>query len=249
MKRNLMATLVFSQGVRMLLGGDEIGRTQRGQQQRLLPGQRAQLVRLGAPRPATCSSSRGRRLKIFRSNPVLRRRSFFSGMLDGGRQKDVMWVREDGAEMTDEDWSDPENRVLGMLIPGRATDERDERGRRIRGDTVLLLLNGGSRSRKVTLPRFEGSGLWHEVLNTARPGHSAGGAPRGAEPRRALADAVAVRGRGALVRAFRRRLLIPPDQAPPRRTPLGLERLSEPSRCRSSRAPLDRGSRDRRPRC
>ena len=93
-------------------------------------------------------------LKIFRSNPVLRRRSFFSGMLDGGRQKDVMWVRADGAEMTDEDWSDPENRVLGMLIPGRATDERDERGRRIRGDTVLLLLNGGSRSRKVTLPRL-----------------------------------------------------------------------------------------------
>jgi hypothetical protein len=42
----------------------------------------------------------------------------------------------------------------------------------IRGDTVLLLLNGGSRSRKVTLPRLKGNGLWHEVLNTARPGHA-----------------------------------------------------------------------------
>ena len=69
-------------------------------------------------------------MKICRRTPCLRRRSFFSGMLDGGRQKDVTWLRPDGAEMTDDDWSDPENHVLGMLIPGRATDERDERGRR-----------------------------------------------------------------------------------------------------------------------
>jgi glycogen operon protein len=83
-----------------------------------------------------------------------------------------MWVRADGQEMTDEDWSDPENRVLGMLILGRATDERDERGRRVRGDTVLLVLNGGARSRKMTLPRLEGGGLWHEILHTAHPGQS-----------------------------------------------------------------------------
>jgi isoamylase len=171
MKRNLMATLVFSQGVRMLLGGDEIGRSQGGNNNAYCQDnelswfdwERRDLDMLRFTREA---------LKIFRSNPVLRRRSFFSGMLDGGRQKDVMWVRADGAEMTDADWSDPENRVLGMLIPGRATDERDERGRLIRGDTVLLLLNGGSRSRKVTLPRLKGNGLWHEVLNTARPGHA-----------------------------------------------------------------------------
>jgi glycogen operon protein len=102
---------------------------------------------------------------------VLRRRSFFTGR-DGGGRKDLMWIRTDGEEMTDEDWADPENRVLGMLIPGRATDERDERGRRIRGDTVLLVLNGGTRSRKMTLPRLEGGGLWHEILHTAHPGQT-----------------------------------------------------------------------------
>ena len=185
-------------------------------------------------------------LKIFRSNPVLRRRSFFSGMLDGGRQKDVMWVRADGAEMTDADWSDPENRVLGMLIPGRATDERDDRGRLIRGDTVLLLLNGGSRSRKVTLPRLEGSGLWHEVLNTARPGHARvvrrealnlvahslmllrfEGAERSSERSGAAPDP---KGSGAA------------PAAPRPSVPLW------PSRCRSSRAPLDRRSRGTRSR-
>ena len=197
-----MATLVFSQGVRMLLGGDEIGRTQRGNNNAYCQDnelswfdwERRDLDMLRFTRET---------LKIFRSNPVLRRRSFFSGMLDGGRQKDVMWVRADGAEMADEDWSDPENHVLGMLIPGRATDERDERGRLIRGDTVLLLLNGGSRSRKVTLPRLGrerpvARGAEHRAARSR-----AGRAPRGTEPRGALADAAAVRGRGALVRALR----------------------------------------------
>jgi len=171
MKRNLMATLVLSQGVRMLLGGDEIGRSQRGNNNAYCQDNELSWFDW-EHRDLDMLAFTRETLKIFRSNPVLRRRSFFSGMLDGGRQKDVMWVREDGAEMTDGDWSDPKNHVLGMLIPGRATDERDERGRRIRGDTVLLLLNGGARSKKITLPRLEGSGLWHEVLNTARPGHT-----------------------------------------------------------------------------
>jgi glycogen operon protein len=171
MKRNLMATLVFSQGVRMLLGGDEIGRTQRGNNNAY--GQDNELSWFDWERRDQDMLAFTREtLKNFRSNPVLRRRSFFSGMLDGGRRKDVMWVRADGAEMTHEDWSDRENRLLGMLIAGRATDERDERGRLIRGDTVLLLLNGGSRSRKVTLPHLEGNGQWREVLNTARRGHT-----------------------------------------------------------------------------
>ena len=52
--------------------------------------------------------------------------------------------------------------------PGRATDEVDERGRPVFGDTVLFLLNGGSRSRPFTLPRMERAGLWEEVVNTAR---------------------------------------------------------------------------------
>ena len=66
------------------------------------------------------------------------------------------------------DWADPDNQIIGMLIPGRATDEVDERGRPVFGDTVLLLLNGGARSRPFTLPRMERAGLWEEVVNTSR---------------------------------------------------------------------------------
>src|SRR5207247_1792940 len=109
--------------------------------------------------------------RVFRSNPVLRRRTFFTGrpMADGG-VKDLTWVRPDGREMTDEDWADQTRQVLGMLIDGQATDEVDERGHPVLGDTVLLGLNGGSRSVRFTLPEVKGTGGWQELLNTTRPG-------------------------------------------------------------------------------
>jgi glycogen operon protein len=71
--------------------------------------------------------------------------------------------------MTEQDWGDPNNHILGMLIQGRATDEVNERGRPIFGDTILLLVNGGNRSRHITLPSMEESGVWQEIVNTARP--------------------------------------------------------------------------------
>ena len=170
MKRNFMATLLFSQGVRMILMGDEMGRTQRGNNNAYSQDNDISWMSWEL-------SGRDRRLleftrhalAVFRSNPVLRRRSFFTGRpMAANGLKDVTWIRTDGGEITDEDWADPGNQVIGMLIHGRATDEVDERGRPIFGDTVLLLLNGGARSRVFTLPRMERSGAWEEVINTSR---------------------------------------------------------------------------------
>ncbi len=170
MKRNFMATLLFSQGVRMILMGDEMGRTQRGNNNAYSQDNDVSWMSWDL-------SGRDRRLleftrhalAVFRSNPVLRRRSFFTGRpMAANGLKDVTWIRTDGNEITDEDWADPGNQVIGMLIHGRATDEVDERGRPIFGDTVLLLLNGGARSRVFTLPRMERSGAWEEVINTSR---------------------------------------------------------------------------------
>jgi glycogen operon protein len=72
--------------------------------------------------------------------------------------------------MTSADWSEPENRALGMLIHGEATDEVDERGHLIEGDTLLVLLNGGTRSRDFTLPQMEEDGAWKPLANTALRG-------------------------------------------------------------------------------
>ncbi len=90
--------------------------------------------------------------------------------------KDLFWLRSDGQELVADDWSDQDKRVLGMLLSGEATDEVDERGRLIKGDTLLLLLNASNRSCYFTLPTLEIAGTWTYLLNTARRG---GGSLRG----------------------------------------------------------------------
>jgi isoamylase len=169
-KRNFMATLAFSQGVPMISHGDEVGRTQEGNNNaycqdspltwvdwRLTPLQRQLLDFTRAV------------FAIRAANPVLRRRNFFRHQPGPGGVKDLTWLRQDGNEMTEADWADPSNHVLGMLILGEATDEIDERGRRLVGEAILLLTNGGARSRPFTLPQLESPGAWVEVLNTAHP--------------------------------------------------------------------------------
>ena len=71
--------------------------------------------------------------------------------------------------MTEAEWSNPENRTIGMLLLGRAADEVDSLGRAERGDTLLVLLNAGNSSRSYTLPEVDGRGRWEELLSTLRP--------------------------------------------------------------------------------
>jgi isoamylase len=168
-KRNFLATLAFSQGVPMLSHGDELGRSQAGNNNaycqdnpltwidwRLTPLQRELL------------QFTRQVFAIRAANPVLRRRAFFRHETNpDGSAKDLTWLRPDGMEMTRHEWNDGANHVLGMLIRGEATDEIDERGRRIAGQAILLLLNGGSRSKSFILPNLDRPGTWTEVLNTA----------------------------------------------------------------------------------
>ena len=98
-KRNFLATLLLSQGVPMIAHGDELGRTQQRQQQRLLPGQRAELGRLGRrPRQRRCSPSSPRSLAALRAaHPIFRRQRFFQGRpIQGSSIDDIAWLRPDG---------------------------------------------------------------------------------------------------------------------------------------------------------
>ena len=156
----------------MMLGGDEMGRTQQGNNNAYCQDNEISWVHWNLTQQDQRLLEFTRRcLEIFRSNPILRRRSFFTGRphSPGGGRKDVTWIRTDGREMTEEDWADHDNQILGVLIDGNATDEVDERGRPVFGDTILLLLNGGPRSRYFELPAVESPGQWHEAINTARP--------------------------------------------------------------------------------
>jgi glycogen operon protein len=99
---------------------------------------------------------------------MLRRRTFFSHESGGPDQtKDLTWLRADGGEMTPAEWGDPSNHVLGMLIGGDASDEIDQSGPRLQGHPILLLLNGGGRTKSFSLPTFERPGTWAGLIHTS----------------------------------------------------------------------------------
>jgi glycogen operon protein len=172
MKRNFLATLFFSQGVPMLLGGDEIGRTQQGNNNAYCQDNDVSWFNWDVGETGEDLRNFVRDvIAVMRDNPILRRRAFFTGEPHPGMEtKDVTWIRPDGSEMTEQDWADSELHTIGMLLFGLATDEVDVRGRSYAGDSLFLMLNAGTRSRSYTLPRMELAGQWEEVLSTAQPG-------------------------------------------------------------------------------
>ena len=100
---------------------------------------------------------------------MLRRRHFFRGaLLEGSKRKDVTWLRPDGKELKDADWGDPDLQCFGMLIDGMATDEVDDRGHAVSGDTLLMLLNGGGSPVRFTLPALGEGKIWVVMVDTAK---------------------------------------------------------------------------------
>ncbi len=168
-QRNLLATLFLSQGVPMLSHGDELGRTQRGNNNAYCQDNEISWVdwsRRGTPDDRVEWVARLAHLRTVL--PLLRRRHFFRGEPPpGDGLKDVTWLCSDGSEMTPALWGDTEQRVIGMRISGQAHEE-EETGELHPTDAVLLLLNGGARSRYFSLPPEPTGGHWRELLNTAR---------------------------------------------------------------------------------
>ncbi len=165
--RSLLATLAFSQGVPMLSHGDEIGRTQRGNNNAYCQDNEIAWLDWELDSEARELLSFTRLVFSLRErNPVLRRRSFFSGQAGDGGKKDVSWLRADGQEMKPADWSDPHARVLGMLVPGGANAEVDERGRPVEGETLLLVCNADAKPVLFRLPAPAAPGRWELVVCT-----------------------------------------------------------------------------------
>jgi isoamylase len=170
--RDFIATLAFSQGVPMLSHGDEVARTQHGNNNAYAQDNELtwmQWDELDPWRKQLLAFTR-KCFNLRHTHPVLRRRHFFrGGPADEGGRKDLSWIRTDGGEMRDGDWQNPGNHALGMLIYGDATDETDDHGRRIKGETLLMLVNGGNTDATFALPSIEGNGTWAEMIDTAQP--------------------------------------------------------------------------------
>jgi isoamylase len=167
-KRNLLATLAFSQGVPMISHGDELGRTQSGNNNAYChDGPLTWIDWNLAPLERELLEFTRSVFAIRAANPVLRRRTFFSHEPEGPEQaRDLAWLRAEGGEMTAAEWDDPANHVLGMLIRGEASDETDQRGLRLNREPILLLLNGGGRTKSFRLPPLGRPGTWTELIGT-----------------------------------------------------------------------------------
>jgi isoamylase len=173
MMRNFIATLAFSQGVPMISHGDELARTQKGNNNAYAQDNELTWINWSLDeRQEDLLEFTRRCFAIRHANPVLRRRHFFRGrpVNPGGDMKDVTWLRGDGSEMQHDDWHDAGRRLLGMMIHGEATDETDDRGRPIRGDTLLLIVNPGDTDATFPLPKLEVRGIWVELVDTAERG-------------------------------------------------------------------------------
>ncbi len=170
-KRNFLATLLLSQGVPMLLGGDEIGRTQGGNNNGYAQDNEVSWFNWDLKRRDRQLLAFTRSLiRLFSLHPVLRRRRFFQGrQIRGSRVKDLTWYATDGSEMTDKQWHAPGVKTLGVQYAGDAIDERGPRGERITDDTLLVILNADDRPVAFTLPDHEAARRWELVFDTVHP--------------------------------------------------------------------------------
>jgi len=170
-KRNFLATLLLSQGVPMLLAGDEMGRTQHGNNNAYCQDNPLGWVNwdLDADDRALLEFV-ARLVRIRHRHPVFRRRNFFQGRpiryTGEGGIKDIHWLKPDGSEMSDVEWHNDQARCLGVYLSGEAIGEVDRFGRAIHDDNFLLLFNAHLERIDFTLPCPGGDCLWHVIVDT-----------------------------------------------------------------------------------
>ena len=168
-KRNLLATLLLSQGVPMLLGGDDIGRTQRGNNNAYCQDNATSWFDWES-HDGDLNSFVARLIQLRRDHPVFRRRRWFQGReIHGEELTDVAWFKPDGGQMTLQDWQNGFARSLAVFLNGEEIASPDHRGRRVRDDSFFILFNAHDQPLRFTLPRGPYGRRWMRALDTADP--------------------------------------------------------------------------------
>jgi glycogen operon protein len=167
-ERNFLTMLFLSQGVPMLLGGDEFGRTQKGNNNAYCQDNEISWLNWQWDEKQNRLFEFTKKLiQLRREHPAFRRPKFFQGRrVPGGEIKDVMWFNPGGNEMSEKEWNSPFARCLGMLISGDAIGLVDEHGEPVRDDTFLLLINAHHEPIPFVLPGEEHL-EWEQILDTA----------------------------------------------------------------------------------
>ncbi|MGA2826774.1 MAG: glycogen debranching protein GlgX [Streptosporangiaceae bacterium] len=169
-QRNLMGSLLLSQGVPMILGGDEIGRTQQGNNNAYCQDNELSWVDWSLAEPNSDLMAFTAALTDFRrAHPVFRRRRFFAG--PPGRHDDslgdIAWFSASGTEMADADWDTDIARCLMVFLNGQAITDVDARGERVTDGSFLLCFNAAPEDVDMVLPSSDYGQKWAVVLDTA----------------------------------------------------------------------------------
>jgi isoamylase len=167
-KRNMLATLLISQGVPMISGGDEIGRTQHGNNNAYAQDNEISWYNWDLDDRRRSLLDFTRRVIAFRQqHPTLHRRKFFKGReIKGTHVKDIMWFNPSGDEMTEEEWHDPETRAVAIRLDGREIGEVDGFGTPIVDDHLLIILNASPDTVRFRVPETLRTGDWHVRIDT-----------------------------------------------------------------------------------
>jgi isoamylase len=169
-KRNLLATLFLSQGVPMLLAGDELGKTQNGNNNCYCQDNEISWLQwdLNDEQKQMLEFVRGM-IAVRKTEPVFCRQKYFQGRsIRGDDKSDVSWVGIDGKELNDEAWNAGFVKCLGLRLDGKLIGEVNNHGEPIEGDTVLLILNAHHESIHFMLPTPVADAFWEPLMDTAQ---------------------------------------------------------------------------------
>jgi isoamylase len=169
-KRNLLATLLLSQGVPMLYAGDAIGHTQMGNNNAYCQDNPISWLNWNLqPQDRDLLAFVQRMINLRKRHPVFRRKRFFQGRpIKGENVKDVLWLNPGGNEISEEGWRDGSLHCLGMFLSGQGLDETDERGRKLGDENFLVLLNAYHEDVQFALPSFRPGTRWTAWMDTSR---------------------------------------------------------------------------------
>jgi isoamylase len=163
----MLATLLFSQGVPMLLGGDELGRTQRGNNNGYCQDNEISWFDWQNIDEGLLHFT-ARLIELRRDHPVFRRRRFFVGHpITAAGLTDIAWFRPDGNQMTAEDWGTAS--AMAVFVNGEEIAAPDYRGRKVRDDSFFVLFNPSPDAVRFMLPRGPYGRRWMRILDTGDP--------------------------------------------------------------------------------
>jgi isoamylase len=170
-KRNLLTTLVISQGVPMMLYGDEMGRTQHGNNNAYCQDNELSWVDWASAREDwTLLEFAAQVARLRRDHPVFRRRRFFQGQpVKRSALDDIAWFTPAGEEMSGQDWDTAYVRGVTMYLNGNGIPDHDARGRRVSDDSFLILFNGHHESICFHAPDESYAQSWETCIDTAAP--------------------------------------------------------------------------------